>query len=88
MTKSDIKNSLNKIKHHLRILFSGAACVVISTLVVGLLAFTVYGFCAIPKEAGYAAVIDFVVSGLTLAVALANMYYLGLCRKTKKKGVK
>ena len=90
MNKADVKNLLHTIWHHLWILFLGLIHTIHSTLVVVLFAVSIYGFCTIPMENGYAAIAYFIVSCLSLVVVIANVYLIGLSRKfkSKKKGGK
>ena len=90
MKEIDIKNSLRKLGYHCRILLFGFARTILGTLIVLAIALSIYGLWSIPKEGGYAAVFDFVMSCVLLTIAGVSMYILGLPGKinTKKKGGK
>ena len=83
MTKSDVKKAVTAIGLHTRILFSGIKRMVFGALTAGLFAVSLYGFYLIPREGGYAAVVDFIASLATLIVAVACTYTQGTFRKTK-----
>ena len=72
------------------ILLNGFIAVIISCLIVSLLGFAIYGLFSIPNEMGFAAVFDFIISCLSLVVAVANLYYLGRRKQVRptKKGSK
>lgn len=80
-----IKKILEEAKFHAGIVLKGFVRTVYGALVCGLLAIAVYGFISIKGETGYLAVGDFVASCATLAVALCNVYFLGMKKRGGKK---
>lgn len=85
MTTENIKRAMGQAKFHAKIALRGLARTIWGALVAGLIGIAVYGFTAIGKENGYAAVGDFVTSCATLVVALVNVYQMGCKRKGGKK---
>lgn len=85
MNKEKLKNFADQFAFHAGIAFRGLAKTIWGALVAGLIGISVYGFAAIGKESGYAAVGDFVTSCATLVVALMNVYQMGCKRKGSKK---
>ena len=83
MTKAKLKRMLTEVGLHSRIFFSGFKRMVFGAMTAGLFAVAIYGFCLIPSEDGYAAVVDFSTSIATLVVAFACTYFQGTFRKTK-----
>lgn len=77
----DIRNAVQEIAYHVKILVRGFGRVVYGTAVAGLFGLAVYGFTAIPAEGGYVAVCDFIASMATLLIALNGMYACGARRK-------
>lgn len=84
MTKENIKRVMGQAKFHTNIVLRGLARTIWGALIAGLIGIAVYGFTAIGKESGYAAVGDFVTSCATLVVALVNVYQMGRKKKVKK----
>lgn len=79
------KKILEQVKFHGGIVLKGFVRTIYGALVAGLLACAVYGFIGIGGEAGYTAVCDFIAACATLAVALSNMYYIGMKKRSGKK---
>lgn len=52
-----------------------------STLIAGLFVMSIVGFTLVTMDNGYTAVFDFVVSCITLVLALGNTYLIGIKRK-------
>ena len=85
MTKSDIKSLLTVIGYNLLVLLYGLGRVILGMIAIGLLSGSIYGFCTIPNEGGYIAVLTFIVSCISFIISLAQMYLLGLPNKIKSK---
>jgi hypothetical protein len=85
MKKIDFKSFLENVRFHGSILVRGITRTLAGALIAGLVAISVYGFISVGNEAGYIAVFDFVANCATLAVALCNVYLLGVSRKKVKK---
>ena len=83
MTKFDSKKTLITIGHHAWILLMGLHHMVTGTLAVGLFVTAIFGFCLVSSDNGYVAVFDFICSCITLACAVASMYFLGSPRKRR-----
>jgi hypothetical protein len=52
-----------------------------STLIAGLFVVSILGFILVTIDDGYAAVLDFIISCITLIIALGNTYLIGIKRK-------
>jgi hypothetical protein len=85
MKKFNFGNFFEALGYHGSILVRGIARTLYGALIAGLIGISVYGFVSIRNEAGYIAVFDFIAACATLAVALSNMYMLGVVRKKGKK---
>ena len=73
------------IAYHARVLGTGFVRMLVGAITAGFIAAAVYGFAIVPKEGGYAAVGDFLLSIFCLVVAFAGVYIMG---GSKKKGAK
>ena len=80
MEAVQIKRALANAKFHLRIMWRGFCRTVYGSLIALLIAMAIYGFISVTTETGWTAVGDFIAACATMAVALANMYFIG-CRK-------
>lgn len=72
---------LKQIKFHTCILARGIFRMLHSTLIAGLFVVSILGFILVTVDDGYAAVVDFVISCITLVIALGNTYLIGIKRK-------
>ena len=88
MEAARIKMALAKFKFHARILWRGFLRTVYGALISGLIAMAIYGFVSAPKEAGWDAVFDYIVSVVLLIEAIGNMHFIGRRNNggTKSKG--
>lgn len=76
---------LEAIKFHARVLGKGFVRMLVGAATAGAGALAVYGFTVVRNEAGYAAVGDFLLSVMALAIALGGVYLMG---GSKKKGAR
>ena len=81
--KRNVKEVLQAICFHCKILLRGFTKVVYGTVTAVLVCLAVYGFAAIPSEGGYAAVVDFISAAACIVVAVALMYSLG-CKRSRR----
>ena len=81
MEAVQIKRDLANVKFHLRIMWRGFCRTVYGAAVAGLIAMAIYGFISVTTETGWIAVCDFIAACATMAVALANMYFMGRRKK-------
>lgn len=75
--KMNTKEIAERIGHHGMILVTGLKRTIYGAATLGLVALAGYGFAMIPDEDGYVAVLEFILSAATLAVALRTMYAMG-----------
>ena len=80
MEAARIKIAFAKVIFHARVLWRGFCRTVYGSLIALLIAMAIYGFISVTTETGWTAVGDFIAACATMAVALANMYFIG-CRK-------
>lgn len=83
--KNDIKKTLGTALYHGGILFKGFIKMLCGALMTVLIVAGGYGLAMVQKEAGYAAVCDFVVSICIMFISISGMYLMG---GTGKKGAK
>lgn len=83
--KTKFQNAMITASFHASILLKGLARTLYGALIAGLICIAFYGFVSIANEDGYLAVFDFIASIATLAVAVFNMYCLGLKKGRGKK---
>lgn len=74
---------LKHIKFHTCILARGIFRMLHGTLIAGLFVMSILGFILVTSDDGYAAVCDFVISCITLMIALGNTYWIGIKRKDR-----
>lgn len=86
MEAVQIKKSWKAVEFHAKIAWRGFYRTLYGAAVAGLIAMAVYGFVSVTNESGWVAVGDFVSSCATMIVALANMYFMGGCKKGAKHG--
>ena len=88
MEATRIMVAFSKVKFHIRILLRGFFRTVYGALIAGLIAMSIYGFVSAPKEAGWEAVFDYIVSAVLLLESIGNMYFMGRRNNggTKSKG--
>ena len=80
----DVRNAVQEMAYHVKVLVRGFGRVVYGTAVAGLFGLAAYGFLMIPEEGGYIAVCEFILAMATLVVALNGMYACGA--RHKKNG--
>ena len=83
MKRFDVKHVLRHVRHHLRILARGLLRTLWGAAAAGLAAVAAGIFAAIPAEAGYMAVFDFIGAAATTVVALCGIYAFG--RNSRRK---
>lgn len=84
--KTSFKRMSRVIGYHFQILAKGFIKMLWGTMTAVAIGSAVYGFMMVPTEGGYVAVSDFLVSTLTMIVALGCMYIMGgKCKKEAKK---
>ena len=83
--KIKFQNAMITAGFHASNLLRGLARTLYGALIAGLFGIAFFGFVRIANEDGYVAVFDFVASVATLAVAICNMYYIGLKKGRGKK---
>ena len=86
METVQIKRALANAKFHLRVMWRGFCRTVYGAAVAGLIAMAIYGFISVTAETGWTAVCDFIAACATMAVALANMYFIGRRKKCCDRG--
>ena len=86
MEAERIKMALARVKFHARVLWRGFCRTVYGAAVAGLIAMAIYGFISVTTETGWTAVCDFIAACATMAVALANMYFIGRRKKCCERG--
>lgn len=85
MDKVKIRNTLAKASYHASIFLNGLGRTLYGAFIAGLIGISFYGFVSIASEDGYSAVCDFIASVATLAVAVCNMYFIGMKKGRGKK---
>ena len=83
MTKSSLHKRMFILGKCALVLLSGLRYMILGTLTLGLFAVAIAGFCLVPIDDGYQAVLDFIAACFTLLVSVASMYLLGLPRKRR-----
>ena len=73
----------DQAKFHACTMLRGSVRTVYGALVAGLIVVAASGFIRVDCQSGYCAVLNFIGSCATLAVALSNVYFIG-----RKKGAK
>ena len=68
---------MNKFKRFAKTVLNGLVRMVCGTAIALVYTAAVYGFVSIPKDSGYVAVVDFLASVATLAVAVGCTYAFG-----------
>ena len=86
MEVARIKIAFAKVKFHARVLWRGFCRTVYGAAIAGLIAMAIYGFISVTTETGWTAVCDFIAACATMAVALANMYFIGRRKKCCDRG--
>lgn len=83
--RTSYKRMSRMIGFHVRILTKGFIKMLWGAVMATAIGFAIYGYTIVPSEGGYAAVNDFLLSTVTLAIALIGMYVMG---GNGKKGAK
>lgn len=86
MEAARIKMTLTRAKFHARILWRGFLRTVYGALIAGLIAMAIYGFVSAPKESGWEAVFDYIVSAVLLIEAIGNMHFIGRMKNGSTRG--
>ena len=86
MEEAQVKMDFAKVKFHTRIFWRGFCRTVYGAAVAWLIAMAIYGFISVTTETGWMAVCDFIAACATMAVALANMYFIGRRKKCCERG--
>ena len=81
----EFKKVMKCIRYHGSVLLKGFLVMLAGTSIMALLAVSVYGFCVVPSDGGYAAVVDFLVGTVCMGVAVACLYTIGGGKKGAKK---
>ena len=81
----DFKKVIKGIRYHGLVLLKGFLVMLFGTVTAALIAASVYGFCVVSSDGGYAAVLDFLVATVCLGIAVFCMYTIGGCKKGAKK---
>jgi hypothetical protein len=83
--KIKFQNAMITARFHASVLLKGIARTLYGSLIAVLFGVSFYGFVSIASEDGYLAVFDFIASVATFAVAVCNMYCIGLKKRSGKK---
>ena len=77
---------MENIVSHAQVLGKGFIRMLVGAVTAGAGALAVYGFIAVTRKAGYAAVGDFLLSLLAMIFAVCGVYIMGGRNKKEKKG--
>lgn len=77
---------MEKIKFHARIAWRGFCRTACGAVIAVLFAIAIYKFVNVSCESGWAAVRGFVSAIANMAIALANMYFIGAGKKKSSSG--
>lgn len=72
---------MENIKFHARIAWRGFCRTAYGAGIAVLFAISIYKFINVAGESGWAAVCDFIAAIANMAIGLANMYFIGSCKK-------
>ena len=85
MKKINYRKLCQQAQDHALTMLRGSVRTIYGTLVSGLAWIAISGFVRVDCQSGYCAVLNFVGSCATLAVALSNVYVIGLKKRGGKK---
>jgi hypothetical protein len=85
MKKINYEKLLQEVQAHALTMLRGLVRTIYGTLVAGLAWIAISGFVRVDCQSGYCAVLNFVGSCATLAVAMSNVYVIGRKRRGGRK---
>ena len=85
MDKIKLQNAMITARFHANILLKGLARTLYGSLNAVLFGVSFYGFVRLANENGYLAVVDFIASIATFAIAVMNVYCIGIMKRGGKK---
>lgn len=85
MDKIKFQNAMITARFHASILLNGIARTLYGSLIAVLFGVSFYGFVNLANENGYLAVVDFIASIATFAIAVMNVYCIGIMKRGGKK---
>lgn len=85
MKKINYENLQQQALIHAGIMLRGLVRTIYGALVAGLILIAISGFVRVDCQSGYCAVLNFIGSCATLAVAMSNVYVIGRKRRGGKK---